>query len=107
VVHQKTFFSFLMPSSTTESGKTSLIVAQDVVHDEFSRSLEKSMQIRNPVDCRAQMAAFVAFFFSRSCPLFQPDSRSLIELFMMLVHESYMSSSLNDECFYSKRLEMM
>jgi hypothetical protein len=36
------FFSFLRPSSTMETWKTSRMVARDVVHDEFSGASAKS-----------------------------------------------------------------
>jgi hypothetical protein len=54
VVHGKPFFSFLRPSSTTISGKTTCMVARDVVHDEFLGVSAKATQIRIPPNCRAR-----------------------------------------------------
>jgi hypothetical protein len=42
VVHVKTYFSFLRPSSTTETWKMPRMVARDVVHDELSGAPAKS-----------------------------------------------------------------
>src|SRR5215212_9454596 len=70
------FFSFLRPPSPTKAAKTSRMVARDVVHREFSGSPAESTQIRTAQGCRAQMAASLALFFSRSRHLVQ---RSPIE----------------------------
>ena len=92
------FFSFLRPPSPTKAAKTSRMVARDVVHLEFSGSPADSTQIRTTEGCRAQMAASLALFFPRSRHLVQ---RSPIEPFTMQDHGSRMSSSMNQNSFYS------
>ena len=99
VVHVKTFFfSFLRPPSPTKAAKTSRMVARDVVHREFSGSPAESTQIRTAQGCRAQMAASLALFSSRSRYLVQ---RSPIEPFTMQDHGSRLSSSMNQISFFS------
>src|SRR5215213_4146439 len=74
------------------------MVARDVVHREFSGSPAESTQIRTAQGCRAQMAASLALFFSRSRHLVQ---RSPIEPFTMQDHGSRLSSSMNQISFFS------
>ena len=63
VVDRKKKFSFLRPSSATNSGKTSRMVARYVVDEDFSGAPAKSTQIGTPADYGVPMAASLALSF--------------------------------------------